>query len=45
MRGNLDVIHRRQFGMKNDELKLIPPLKQNGLKLVLDTPLLQQKAQ
>jgi hypothetical protein len=29
--------------MKSDELKLIPPLNQNGLKLVLDTPLLQQK--
>lgn len=38
-----DVIYRRHFGMKSDELKLIPPLNQNGLKLVLDTPLLHQK--
>lgn len=37
------MIYRRHFGMKSDELKLIPPLNQNGLKLVLDTPLLQQK--
>jgi len=38
-----DVIYRRHFGMKSDELKLIPPLNQNGLKLVLDPPILQQK--
>jgi hypothetical protein len=29
--------------MKSDELKLIPPLNQNGLKLVLDPLMLQPK--
>lgn len=31
-----DVIYRRHFGMKSDELKLLPHLNKNGLKLTLD---------